>query len=157
MAPWRIRIRHSDWSGHGSRMPSVRVGTTRDGKYASTVRCPTLMSAVTGMPGVIRKPNRQVVQLQLIQRQVATKERRTTIRLCLRHVGPARPAPALLRIREAGGADGMQGAGDGAVGRIWECVELDHRLIARLGEAGIPCRNAGLDLQWRVGGPCSRG
>jgi hypothetical protein len=37
---------------HGSRIPSRATGTTMPSRYLSTVRYPTLMSAVTGMPGI---------------------------------------------------------------------------------------------------------
>ena len=37
---------------YGSRIPSWAIGTTMPIRYFSTVRFPTLMSAVTGMPGV---------------------------------------------------------------------------------------------------------
>jgi len=37
---------------HGSRIPSFATGISHPRRYLSTVRFPTLMSAVTGMPGV---------------------------------------------------------------------------------------------------------
>ena len=40
----------------GSRIPSRIAGTTELSRYCMIVRCPTLMSAETGMPGVRRKP-----------------------------------------------------------------------------------------------------
>lgn len=39
-------------SRHGSRIPSFATGISHPRRYLSTVRFPTLTSAVTGMPGV---------------------------------------------------------------------------------------------------------
>jgi len=57
-ASWqRCRLSgHDRRRSHGSRIASEATGSARPIRYSRIVRLPTLMSAVTGMPGVSRNP-----------------------------------------------------------------------------------------------------